>query len=109
MYRILMKKGKRKSIDYSKYKLSVYEMVIYTLIWIVVSAVFSFFFYRSKWAFIPIFAFLPIFLRYVKKRLIRNRDWKLTLEFKELLRIVSTDVASGSSVENAFIWASGEM
>ena len=87
---------------YDKYKLSLKEILISILIWAVASAILSYFFYRSLIAGVVIFFFFPVFLIFVKKYLLEKRKWKMTLEFKEMIRIIAVNLQAGSSAENAF-------
>ena len=63
---------------------------------------FAYFFYKSVWAFLILSCFVPLFLRAVKVRLTEQVRWKLTLEFREYIKAISTNLSAGSSVENAF-------
>jgi len=87
---------------YDKYKLSLKEIFIGILIWGFAAAALACFFYRSLIAFIIIFLFFPLFLIFVKKYLLEQRKWKMTLEFKEMIRIIAVNLQAGSSAENAF-------
>ena len=89
-------------MKYSIYKLNFLEVTASLFIWITVSAFLAYFFYRSVLAGVVIFMFFPVFLHFVKKYLIGKRNWKMTLEFKEMLRILSINIQSGNSPENAF-------
>lgn len=96
-------------MKYNVYKLRIYEVAVCLLIWLAVSVFLAFFFYRSLLAALILFLFFPVFLRFVKKYLQRKRDWKMTLEFKEMLRILSINIQAGNSPENAFINTYREM
>ncbi|MBQ2184566.1 MAG: type II secretion system F family protein [Lachnospiraceae bacterium] len=87
---------------YDKYKLSFKECFIGIFIWSIASLVLSYFFYRSFMAGVIIFLFFPVFLIFVKKYLLEQRKWKMTLEFKEMIRIIAVNLQAGSSAENAF-------
>ncbi|MCR4649002.1 MAG: type II secretion system F family protein [Lachnospiraceae bacterium] len=88
---------------YDVYKLNPLEIIVSVLIWVSVSAFLAFFFYRSVIAAIIIFLFVPIFIKYVKKYLKERRNRKLEAEFKEMIRILSINLQSGNSAENAFV------
>ena len=94
---------------YDKYKLSFKEFFIGIFIWSIASLVLSYFFYRSFMAGVIIFLFFPVFLIFVKKYLLEQRKWKMTLEFKEMIRIIAVNLQAGSSAENAFRNAYREM
>ena len=87
---------------YDKYKLSFKECFIGIFIWSIASLVLSYFFYRSFMAGVIIFLFFPVFLIFVKKYLLEQRKWKMTLEFKEMIRIIAVNLQAGSSAENTF-------
>ena len=87
---------------YDRYKLSLKELLTGILIWGIAASVLSYFFYRSFMAGVIIFLFFPVFLIFVKKYLLEQRKWKMTLEFKEMIRIIAVNLQAGSSAENAF-------
>ena len=87
---------------YDKYKLNFKEILISILLWAVASVILSYFFYRSLKAGVLIFMFFPVFLIFVRKYLLEQRRWKMTLEFKEMIRIIAVNLQAGSSAENAF-------
>ena len=87
---------------YDKYKLSLKELLSGILIWAVASVILSYFFYRSIIACFIIFIFFPVFLIFVKKYLLEKRKWKMTIEFKEMIRIIAVNLQAGCSAENAF-------
>ena len=87
---------------YDKYVFTIKEWVFYVGIWAAVSALFAYFFYRSKVAFVLLFLLLPLFLKAVRKSLIKKRKWKLTMQFADALLGISTALQAGNSVENAF-------
>jgi len=88
---------------YSEYKLKLNEVLLGISVWLGVSALLSYFFYRSIIAFILIFMLFPVFLHFVKNYLKEKRDWVMELEFKEMIRILSVNLQSGNSVENSFV------
>ena len=96
-------------MDYGKYKLSWKEVFVGILMWTVISAVLAYFFYKSVAAFVILFMGFPIFLIRVKKRLKDKRKWKMTLEFKEMVRFLSSNLQAGQSVENAFYGVYSDM
>lgn len=105
-----MRKEKEKVIDYKTYRMRSYELILCTALWAVFCMICAYFFYRSVLAFIIMFLSLyPFYLRYVKRILKEKRNWQMTLEFKELIRILSTNIQAGSSVENSFINAYEEI
>ena len=96
-------------MQYDVYKLKIKEVLAGAALWALVSALFAFFFYRSFFAWIVLFALLPVFLKFEKKYLAEKRRWKLTLEFKEMIRILSVNLQAGNSAENSFVYTYREM
>ena len=105
-----MRRKYEKTIEYKTYKMKLYEVALYTGLWALFCTVCAYFFYRSIIAFALLFFLMyPFYLRYVKRILKEKRNWQMTLEFKEFIRIISTNIQAGSSVENAFINAYEEI
>lgn len=96
-------------MDYRKYKFSIKELVVWSLVWAAIAAVLAYFFYRSVIAFGILFLCLPIFLIRIKRYLKEKREWTMTLEFKEMVRFLSSDLQAGLSVENSFYRVYSEM
>ena len=94
---------------YDTYKMNIKETIVCVLIWAAVSVFFAYFFYKSIVASFVLFLFVPLFLKYARCFLKQKRNWQMTLEFKELIRIVATNLQSGSSPENAFVNAYKDM
>ena len=83
--------------------LSLKEEIRCLLEGIAVAALFAYFFYRSLLAF---FLLLPGVYRYRsfrKQGILRQKQEKLQLQFKELLLAVNTNMQAGYSIENAFL------
>ena len=59
-------------MQYDVYKLKIKELIAGAALWALVSALFAFFFYRSFFAWIVLFALLPVFLKFEKKYLERT-------------------------------------
>lgn len=89
-------------MKYDKYRLNIKELFLSILIWAAASGILAYFFYRSFVAALVIFLLFPVFLIFVKKYLLEKRKWKMTLEFREMIRIISVNLQAGSSAENAF-------
>lgn len=89
-------------MNYTIYRLSFRERMQLTGEWGVISGVIAYFFYRSWIVFLLLLCLLPFYLRYRKKDLIKDRRWRVTLQFKDALLMVSANLRSGNSVENAF-------
>lgn len=89
-------------MDYSKYRLSGLQFIKLLSEWLLISGSIAFFFYRSWLVFAMLQMLVFMYFGFRKKDLIRDRKWKITLQFKEALQIVSANLRSGNSVENAF-------
>lgn len=96
-------------MDYKNYKFGYGEIIKYILIWGGISAVLAYFFYRSAIGAIVLFLFLPLFMKYERKKCQEKRAMKMRLEFKEMLRFLSTELQTGESVENALFCVYREM
>lgn len=89
--------------DYSVYHMTKREYVLYGLEGSAIVALFGYFFYRSV---IITLVFLPAvfpYILYKRKQLAKQRQWNLTLQFKELLQSVNGSIQAGYSIENAFM------
>lgn len=86
------------------------DIILGIIMFIMFCSVLAYFFYHSVIAFYLMIVFLavPYYLFY-KNHIKEKRRWNNTLEFKELIRIVSSEIQAGISVENSFINAIPEM
>ncbi|MBO4310368.1 MAG: type II secretion system F family protein [Lachnospiraceae bacterium] len=96
-------------MSYDKYRLNIKEITAGAFIWIMLTGILAYFFYRSFVAWVLLWLFFPLFLKYEKKRLSEKRRWKLTLEFKEMIRILSVNLQAGNSAETSFVGAYRDM
>lgn len=87
---------------YDTYCLSIKEKIVTVLIWCCISGVIAYFFYRSWIVFIIMLCFYPFFIKWQKKEFMRKRKWELTLEFREAVVMIASNLQAGNSVENAF-------
>lgn len=90
-------------VNYTSYKLSIREYIIYGAFGIFIMSVLAYLFYHS---FIPVVIFLPIIYPYYKQvshHLYDRRRNKLCRQFKDSLVSLSTSLETGCSIENA-IW-----
>lgn len=88
--------------DYAEYHFNTKEKVLYFLEGIALIAMIGYFFYQSWTACLCLCPLLVLFLREKKKELIKKRGQELSVQFKDLLLTVSTNLKAGYSVENAF-------
>lgn len=96
-------------MDYRKYVFSIKEYILYGLVYITVTGIISYMFYRSIY---PVFLFLPgviWYFRYLRRLLKEKRDSKLTLQFKDFINTLSSLLSTGHSLENAIIGSQKEL
>lgn len=67
-----------------------------------VALFFSFFFYRSVWAFLPMLPVSMVFIYFRQQRRACQKKSQLLLEFKECVLSVAGSLKAGYAVENAF-------
>lgn len=96
--------------DYSYYKLSFSERILYFVLAAAVGAVIGWLFYESKIVSVIVavicgFAFLPI----RRNQIINKRQQALQLQFRDMLESISTSLDAGSNVQDAFTNARDDM
>lgn len=70
---------------------------------------YSLFFYRSFWAFVPLVVLgIYIYRTNCDARAEKDR-YRLLLQFRDMIRSAAAAMQSGSSAENAFLWALEDM
>ena len=90
-------------MNYHKYVLSLWEYLLYGLIYIVVNGIISYLFFMSI---IPFICFMPglyLFYKYLGNALKARRDKILTVQFKEYISIISSLLSTGYSLENSIL------
>lgn len=87
---------------YDTYHFNTKEKVVLFTIWIGISGVVAYFFYRSWIVFGIVLLGFPLFLKWQRKSATRKRKWELTLAFREAVVIVAGNLQAGNSIENAF-------
>ena len=87
---------------YDSYRLSAKEWLCCIGLWVVISGVFAYFFYRSYLVFFLFLSGFPFFLKVMKKGYMKKRKWNLKMQFSDALMGISTALQAGNSVENAF-------
>lgn len=96
-------------MNYKTYNFSRYEIIGIFLQAILISVLIAYLFYRSVWG---MFLFIVLFvLIWKKKRIscIEKRQRLLHGQFMDALKLVSTSLVSGMSMENAWKEAANEM
>ncbi len=89
-------------MDYAIYKFSVKECLRLVGEWILIAGMVAYFFYQSWIVFAVLLCLTVFYIRFRRKDYIRERKWRVTLQFKDALVMVSANLRSGNSVENAF-------
>ncbi|MBO6132987.1 MAG: type II secretion system F family protein [Lachnospiraceae bacterium] len=96
-------------MDYSKYKFSPQERILYFLLSVGIIAAIAYLFYKDIRAFVILLPGIGLIFSYIRRELKRKRAFELSMEFKEALLAVQSALNAGYSVENAFIEARDEM
>lgn len=89
-------------MKYDEYRMTPAETVRYCIIYLVLTALISYVFYDLIYAFLIFLPMLLLFLRYVKKGLIRKRKDLLKIQFRDMIDSIASALKAGYSVENAF-------
>ena len=95
--------------DYRKYSLSLREWVLYGGMGLAFCGLAAYVFYRSVLAFAlmaPLGLLYPI---YKKRDLQKERAWRMNLQFKEGIQILSSFLSAGYSLENSLAMSVREM
>ncbi len=91
------------------YKLTQKEKLFLVLKGMGVVLLFSYFFYRSLWAVLPLIFLFFFYQKYARQQLIHKKQEELRQHFKEVMEMVSGNLKAGYSVENAFLETYEEM
>lgn len=89
-------------IDYSDYKLSIREYILYASLAVIFFGIIGYIFYANTIGVIVIGAAGLFFPKIQKKNLQKKRQEKLKLQFKEAIASLSSSLAAGRSMENSF-------
>lgn len=92
-------------IDYNRYEFTKLEMAMYAGEWLLLCSVIGWLFYRSIIAIIVMFLFVKFFFKDKKSLLNAKRKKELNIQFKDAISSLSSALAAGYSIENAFIEA----
>ncbi len=90
-------------VDYREYRFTLKEEIRCDLEGLLGAAVFSYFFYRSIWAFIIMLPLVGFYRKEKKRKLAAKRMERLEKEFRETLLSVNINLQAGYSMENAFM------
>lgn len=89
-------------VDYSVYTLSIKEYILYATLAAIVFAFIGYLFYESIIAAIILGACGLFYPKIQKQTLLEKRKEQLNLQFKEAISSLSSSLAAGRSIENAF-------
>lgn len=95
-------KGAGNLCNYQIYQLSLNEWGLYSALGIGACFAVSYVFYRSTAVFLCMLPAGILFPVYKKRDLMESRKEELRLQFKEAILILSSSMAAGYSIENAF-------
>lgn len=87
--------------DYHKYRYSTKELIRYLLEWAVVSIALGYLFYQHLIGILLLFPISILYLRRKRHALIKERKWKLNLEFMDGIQALSAALEAGYSAEHA--------
>ena len=96
-------------MDYSKYKMSFKEKALVIIVSIFATFVIAYLFYDSMWGIIFAPLFIAILSRLYRNSKIKEQKDRLTREFIDFLKNVSTALIAGYSIENAWVEAQKEL
>lgn len=88
--------------NYNKYQFCIKEIIVYSLQGAVISFVLGCLFYQSIFGILFLSPIIYVYLKLKKKEQIKNRKWKLNLEFRDGISSLSAALCAGYSAEHAF-------
>ncbi len=95
--------------DYNKYQLSRMENIKYLLQGLAGAAIIGVLFYQSIFGILAAAPIIWFYRRSRINRLLRERKWKLNLEFKDGILALSAALEAGYSAENSFEQAARDL
>lgn len=96
-------------IDYRVYKLTVRELIKYSLIISCIACLFAYVFYKSIVAFVIFILPFYLYMRLISNYLKEKRNVELLLQFREFCMSLCAQLITGYSLENAIYETYGEM
>ena len=96
-------------MKYDEYRMTPAETVRYCFIYLVMTALISYVFYDLIYAVLIFLPMIFLFLRYVKKGLIRKRKDLLKIQFRDMIDSIASALRAGYSIENAFYESGKDM
>ena len=102
-YRLQKDKKIQSKTDYKNPRMTWQEEFCCFLEAISIIVLFSYFFYRSIWAFFFLSPGIWLYRKEKRRKLWKKRKEKLEEEFKDALLAIQTNLQSGYSIENAFL------
>ena len=89
-------------MKYDEYRMTTAETVRYCLIYLAMITLISYVFYDLIYAVLILLPMIFLFMRYVKKGLIRKRKDLLKIQFRDMIDSIASALRAGYSIENAF-------
>ena len=100
---------KRTAPDYGKYRLSLWEWLMYGALGVSICGIAAYIFYRNLAAFLVLMPFGILFPLSQKERLKKKRLRRLSLEFKDGIQMLASYLGAGYSLENAVAMSAVEL
>ena len=97
------------NIDYSIYRLSIKEFILYGLESFGIVGLIAYVFYRSAVAFILLSPLSILYMQQKRKELRDKRYLTLGLQFRELMNSMIASLQAGYSIENSFVHSHSDM
>lgn len=89
-------------MNYDEYRMGPAAIVKYSLIYCLIVMLTAYVFYDSVYAVLAFSPLLFLFMRFVKKELIKKRKDLLKIQFRDMIDSIASALRAGYSIENAF-------
>ena len=96
-------------MKYDEYRMTPAETARYCFIYLLMIALISYVFYDLIYAALIFLPMIFLFLRYVKRGLIRKRKDLLKIQFRDMIDSIASALRAGYSIENAFYESEKDM
>ena len=88
-------------IDYQKYHFNIKEIIRFGAEGIGIGIIANYLCYRALWAFVIIIPFILFYFKWKRIRIIKGRQEKLRVQFKDAIHSLQIALSAGYSMENA--------
>ena len=88
-------------IDYQKYHFNIKEIIRFGAEGIGIGIIANYLCYRALWAFVIIIPFILFYFKWKRRRIIKGRQEKLRVQFKDAIHSLQIALSAGYSMENA--------